>query len=141
MLILNLFVSHIIDLSTHCTTINDASARFLYHLIHGRKIDLESYIYTLISTLGFQTGKRHTTIFPSLISGSCEEAGVQISAAELAIKCKGPINRCTSCGGSTSHREAVSRRACSSTPASRASACCTSYRHSFHATTNSRRLG
>ncbi|KAL2486470.1 Uncharacterized protein Adt_31226 [Abeliophyllum distichum] len=76
LLILNLFVSHNIDPSTHHTTINDAKAQFIYHLAHGKKIDLESYIYTLISTLGFQTDKRHTAIFPALISDICKEAGV-----------------------------------------------------------------
>ncbi|KAL2474685.1 Uncharacterized protein Adt_35421 [Abeliophyllum distichum] len=53
LLILNLFVSHNIDLTTHRTTINDAKAQFLYHLAYERKLDLESYIYTLISNLGF----------------------------------------------------------------------------------------
>ncbi|KAL2466293.1 Uncharacterized protein Adt_42144 [Abeliophyllum distichum] len=93
LLILNLFVSHNIDPSTHHTAINDARALFLYHLAHERKKDLESYIYTLISTLGFQTDKRHTAIFPSLISGICEKAGIQIYAVEPLIKSKGPINR------------------------------------------------
>ncbi|KAL2506052.1 Uncharacterized protein Adt_21673 [Abeliophyllum distichum] len=92
LLILNLFVSHNIDLSTHSTIINEVRAQFLYHLAHGRKINLGSYIYTLISTLGFQTNKRHTDIFPALISSICEEAGVQISIAELVVKSKGPIN-------------------------------------------------
>ncbi|KAL2471673.1 Uncharacterized protein Adt_39809 [Abeliophyllum distichum] len=94
LLILNLFVSHNIDPSTHRTTINDARARFLYHLARGRKIDLESYIYTWISTLGFQTDKRHTAIFSTLISGICKEVGVQISTAELVMKSRRPINRC-----------------------------------------------
>ncbi|KAL2480027.1 hypothetical protein Adt_32993 [Abeliophyllum distichum] len=75
------------------TTINDANARFLYDLAHGRKIDMGSYIYTLIITLGFQTYKRHTAIFPALISRICEEAEVQISTAELVVKSNGPINR------------------------------------------------
>ncbi|KAL2467071.1 Uncharacterized protein Adt_42922 [Abeliophyllum distichum] len=70
-----------------------ARARLLYHLAHGRKMDLENYIYTLISMLGFQTDKRHTTIFPALISGICEAAGVQISPAKSVMKAKGPINR------------------------------------------------
>ncbi|KAL2466312.1 hypothetical protein Adt_42163 [Abeliophyllum distichum] len=56
-------------------------------------MDLGNYIYTLISMLGFQTDKRHTAIFPALISGICEAAGVQISPAELVMKTKGPINR------------------------------------------------
>ncbi|KAL2497432.1 Uncharacterized protein Adt_22982 [Abeliophyllum distichum] len=46
LLILNLFVSHNIDPSMHYTTMNDTKVQFLYHLAHGRKIDLESYIYT-----------------------------------------------------------------------------------------------
>ncbi|KAL2471826.1 Uncharacterized protein Adt_39962 [Abeliophyllum distichum] len=62
LLILNLFVSHNIDPTTHRTTINDARARLLYHLAHGRKIDLENYIYTLISMLGFQTDKSRASI-------------------------------------------------------------------------------
>ncbi|KAL2506362.1 Uncharacterized protein Adt_21983 [Abeliophyllum distichum] len=93
LLILNVFVSHNIDPTRHRTTINDARARLLYHLAHGRKIDLGNYIYTLISMLGFQTDKRHTAIFPALISGICEAAGVQISPAEPEMKTKGPINR------------------------------------------------
>ncbi|KAL2466444.1 Uncharacterized protein Adt_42295 [Abeliophyllum distichum] len=94
LLILNLFMSHNIDSSTHCTTISDARARFLYYLAHRRKIDLESYIYTLISTPGFQIDKRHTdAILPSLISGICEEAGVQIFTLEPVMKSNGPINR------------------------------------------------
>ncbi|KAL2465891.1 hypothetical protein Adt_41742 [Abeliophyllum distichum] len=60
---------------------------------HGRKMDLENYIYTLISMLGFQTDKWHTAIFPALISGICEAAEVQISPAEPVLKAKGPINR------------------------------------------------
>ncbi|KAL2471243.1 hypothetical protein Adt_39379 [Abeliophyllum distichum] len=56
-------------------------------------MDLENYIYTLISMLGFQTDKRHTSIFPTLISGICEVAGVQILPAEPVLKAKGPINR------------------------------------------------
>ncbi|KAL2486662.1 Uncharacterized protein Adt_31418 [Abeliophyllum distichum] len=75
LLILNVFASHNIDPTRHRTTINDARARLLYHLAHGRKMDLENYIYTLISMLGFQTDKRHTAIFPALISGICEERG------------------------------------------------------------------
>ncbi|KAL2491820.1 Uncharacterized protein Adt_27448 [Abeliophyllum distichum] len=93
LLILNLFVSHNIDPSTHYTTISDPRARFLYHLTHGRKIDLGSYIYTLINTMDFQTDKRHTTIFLALISGICEEVKVQISIADPVMKAKGPINR------------------------------------------------
>ncbi|KAL2518053.1 Uncharacterized protein Adt_14300 [Abeliophyllum distichum] len=93
LLILNVFVSHNIDPTRHRTTINDARARLLYHLAHGRKMDLGNYIYTLISMLGFQTDKRHTAIFPALISGICEAAGVQISPAEPVMKTKGPINR------------------------------------------------
>ncbi|KAL2475021.1 Uncharacterized protein Adt_35757 [Abeliophyllum distichum] len=93
LLILNLFVSHNIDSSTHRTTIIDARARFLYHLTYERKIDLESYVYTLISTLGFQTDKRQPAIFPSLISCIYKEARVQVFTAELVIKSKGPINR------------------------------------------------
>ncbi|KAL2505121.1 Envelope-like protein [Abeliophyllum distichum] len=93
LLILNVFVSHNIDLTRHRTTINDARARLLYHLAHGRKMDLGNYIYTLISMLGFQTDRRHTTIFPALISGICEAAGVQISPAEPVMKAKRPINR------------------------------------------------
>ncbi|KAL2531626.1 Envelope-like protein [Abeliophyllum distichum] len=86
LLILNVFVSHNIDPTRHRTTINDARARLLYHLAHERKIDLGNYIYTLISMLGFQTDKRHTAIFPALISGVCEAAGVQISPAEPEMK-------------------------------------------------------
>ncbi|KAL2532825.1 hypothetical protein Adt_06176 [Abeliophyllum distichum] len=56
-------------------------------------MDLGNYIYTLISILGFQTDKRHTAIFPALISGICEAAGVQISPAKPEMKSKGPINR------------------------------------------------
>ncbi|KAL2461371.1 Envelope-like protein [Abeliophyllum distichum] len=93
LIILNVFVSHNIDPTRHRTTINDARARLLYHLAHGRKMDLENYIYTLISMLGFQTDKRHTAIFQALISGICEAVGVQISPAEPVIKDKGPINR------------------------------------------------
>ncbi|KAL2517977.1 hypothetical protein Adt_14224 [Abeliophyllum distichum] len=93
LLILNVFVSHNIDPTRHRTTINDARARLLYHLAHGRKMDLGNYIYTLISMLGFQTDKRHTAIFPALISGIYEAAGVQISPAEPVMKTKGPINR------------------------------------------------
>ncbi|KAL2526473.1 Uncharacterized protein Adt_11527 [Abeliophyllum distichum] len=93
LLILNLFVRHNINLSTHRTTINDARARFLYHLAHGRKIDLGSYIYTQTNNLGFQKDKRHTTIFSTLISSICDVAGVQISLAEPVVKPKGPINR------------------------------------------------
>ncbi|KAL2518236.1 Envelope-like protein [Abeliophyllum distichum] len=93
LLMLNFFVSHNIDPTTHRTTINDARARLLYHLTHGRKIDLENYIYTLISMLGFQTDKRHTAIIPALISGIYKEAGVQILPAEPVLKAKGPINR------------------------------------------------
>ncbi|KAL2517764.1 Uncharacterized protein Adt_14011 [Abeliophyllum distichum] len=93
LLILNVFVSHNIDPTRHRTTINDARARLLYHLAHGRKMDLENYIYTLISMLGFQTDKRHAAIFPALISGICEAAGVHISPAEPVMKTKGPINR------------------------------------------------
>ncbi|KAL2492161.1 Uncharacterized protein Adt_27789 [Abeliophyllum distichum] len=92
LLILNVFVSHNIDLTTHRTTTNDARARLLYHLTHRRKMDLENYIYTLISMLGFQIDKRHISIFPVLISGICEEAGVQILLAEPVLKAKGPIN-------------------------------------------------
>ncbi|KAL2517357.1 Uncharacterized protein Adt_13604 [Abeliophyllum distichum] len=92
LLILNLFVSHNIDPTTHRTTINDVRARLLYHLAHGRKIDLENYIYTLISMLGFQTDKRYTAIFPALISGICKEAGVHILPAEPVLKAKEPIN-------------------------------------------------
>ncbi|KAL2472449.1 hypothetical protein Adt_40585 [Abeliophyllum distichum] len=55
-------------------------------------MDLENYIYTLISMLGFQTDKRYTTIFPALISGICKEVGVQILPAEPVLKAKGPIN-------------------------------------------------
>ncbi|KAL2542747.1 Uncharacterized protein Adt_03725 [Abeliophyllum distichum] len=95
LLILNVFVSHNIDPTRHRTTISDARARLLYHLAHGRKMDLENYIYTLISMLKFQTDKRHTAIFPALISGICEAAGVQISPAEPVMKAKGPINRFT----------------------------------------------
>ncbi|KAL2542768.1 hypothetical protein Adt_03746 [Abeliophyllum distichum] len=43
--------------------------------------------------LGFQTDKRHTAIFPALISGVCKAAGVQISPSEPEMKTKGPINR------------------------------------------------
>ncbi|KAL2474849.1 Uncharacterized protein Adt_35585 [Abeliophyllum distichum] len=93
LLMVNVFVRYIIDPSTHRTTINNVRAPFLYHLAHRRKINLESYIYTLISTLGFQTDKRHTANFPSLINGIYEKAGVQISAAEPVIKSKRPINR------------------------------------------------
>ncbi|KAL2517934.1 Uncharacterized protein Adt_14181 [Abeliophyllum distichum] len=93
LLILNLFVSHNIDLSTHRTTINKARTRFLYHLAHERKINLESYIYTLITNLCFQTDKRHTSIFSALISGICEAERVQISTAELVVKLNRPINR------------------------------------------------
>ncbi|KAL2512597.1 Uncharacterized protein Adt_18197 [Abeliophyllum distichum] len=50
-LILNVFVSHNIDPTRHRITINDARARLLYHLAHGRKMDLGNYIYTLISML------------------------------------------------------------------------------------------
>ncbi|KAL2532355.1 Uncharacterized protein Adt_05706 [Abeliophyllum distichum] len=40
-----------------------------------------------------QTWIRGTpAIFPALISGICEEAGVQILPAELVVKAKGPIN-------------------------------------------------
>ncbi|KAL2461519.1 Uncharacterized protein Adt_44939 [Abeliophyllum distichum] len=92
-LILNVFVSHNIDPTIHRTTINDTRARLLYHLAHGRKMDLENYIYTLISMLGFQTNKRYTAIFPALISGIYEAAGVQISPAEPVLKAKGAINR------------------------------------------------
>ncbi|KAL2470171.1 hypothetical protein Adt_38307 [Abeliophyllum distichum] len=56
-------------------------------------MDLENHIYTLISMLGFQTDKRYTTIFPALISGICEAAGVQILPVEPVLKAKGPINR------------------------------------------------
>ncbi|KAL2491837.1 Uncharacterized protein Adt_27465 [Abeliophyllum distichum] len=76
LLMLNVFVSHNIDPTTHRTTINDARAQLLYHLTHGKKIDMENYIYTLISTLDFQTNKRYIVIFLALISGICEEAGV-----------------------------------------------------------------
>ncbi|KAL2465495.1 Envelope-like protein [Abeliophyllum distichum] len=93
LLILNVFVSHNIDPTRHRTTINDARARLLYHLAHRRKVDLGNYIYTLISMLRFQTDKRYTTIFPALISGICEAAGIQISPVEPVIKAKGPINR------------------------------------------------
>ncbi|KAL2466486.1 Uncharacterized protein Adt_42337 [Abeliophyllum distichum] len=86
--ILNVFVSHNIDPTRHRTTINDARTRLLYHLAHERKMDLENYIYTLISMLSFQTDKRHTTIFPALISGICKAAGVQISPAEPVLKAK-----------------------------------------------------
>ncbi|KAL2498089.1 Uncharacterized protein Adt_23639 [Abeliophyllum distichum] len=72
---LNVFVSHNIDLTRHRTTINDARSRLLYHLTHGKKMDLENYIYTLIRMLGFQTNKRYIAIFPTLISGICEAAG------------------------------------------------------------------
>ncbi|KAL2480614.1 Uncharacterized protein Adt_33580 [Abeliophyllum distichum] len=78
LLILNVFMSHNINLTTHLTTNNDARAQLLYHLAHKKKIDLGNYIYILISTLGFQTDKRHTTIFLALINGIYEEAGVQI---------------------------------------------------------------
>ncbi|KAL2490703.1 Uncharacterized protein Adt_26331 [Abeliophyllum distichum] len=78
----------------HRTTINDARAQILYHLTHGRKIDLRSYIYTQMCTLGFQTDKKNTTIFISLISGICKEARVQISVVEPVMKAKGPINLC-----------------------------------------------
>ncbi|KAL2518520.1 Uncharacterized protein Adt_14767 [Abeliophyllum distichum] len=93
LLILNVFVSHNIDPTRHHTTINDARVRLLYHLAHGRKMDLGNYIYTLISMLGFQTDKRHTAIFPALISGIREAAGVQILPVEPVLKAKGPINR------------------------------------------------
>ncbi|KAL2454806.1 hypothetical protein Adt_47693 [Abeliophyllum distichum] len=56
-------------------------------------MDLENYIYTLISMLGFQIDNRHTTIFPALISGIYEATGVQISPVEPVLKAKGPINR------------------------------------------------
>ncbi|KAL2497019.1 Uncharacterized protein Adt_22569 [Abeliophyllum distichum] len=93
LLILNMFVSHNIDPTTHRTTINDARARLLYHLAHGRNMDLENYIYTLISMLGFQTNKRHATIFPALISGVCKEKRVHILPTQLILKAKEPINR------------------------------------------------
>ncbi|KAL2497371.1 Envelope-like protein [Abeliophyllum distichum] len=92
LLVLNLFMSHNIDPTTHRPTINDARVRLLYHLAHGRKIDLGNYIYTLISMLGFLTDKRHTAIFPALISGICKEAGIQILPAEPVLKARGPIN-------------------------------------------------
>ncbi|KAL2492113.1 Uncharacterized protein Adt_27741 [Abeliophyllum distichum] len=92
LLILNVFVSHYIDPTRYRTTIKDARARLLNHLTHGRKMDLENYIYTLIIMLGFQTDKSHTAIFPALISGICEAAGVQIFPAEPVLKAKGPIN-------------------------------------------------
>ncbi|KAL2497725.1 hypothetical protein Adt_23275 [Abeliophyllum distichum] len=56
-------------------------------------MDLGNYVYTLISMMGFQTDKRHTAIFPALINGIYEAAGVQISPAEPVMKAKGPINR------------------------------------------------
>ncbi|KAL2533791.1 Uncharacterized protein Adt_07142 [Abeliophyllum distichum] len=93
LLILNVFVSHNIDPTRHRTTINYARARLLYHLAYGMKMDLENYIYTLISMMGFQTYKRHTAIFPALINGICKAAGVQILPAEPVLKVKGPINR------------------------------------------------
>ncbi|KAL2512877.1 hypothetical protein Adt_18477 [Abeliophyllum distichum] len=71
---------------------NEARARFLYHLAHRRKIDLKSYIYTLINNLGFQMDKSHTAIFSALVSDICEAERVPISSAELVMKSKGPIN-------------------------------------------------
>ncbi|KAL2526953.1 Uncharacterized protein Adt_12007 [Abeliophyllum distichum] len=75
------------------TTINNARARLFYHLAYGRKIDLGNYIYTFISTLGFQIDKRHTDIFSALISGICKEAGVQLLLVESILKSNGLINR------------------------------------------------
>ncbi|KAL2487407.1 hypothetical protein Adt_32163 [Abeliophyllum distichum] len=79
----------------HCTTINNATAQFLYHLAHKRKKDLGSYINSLISTVDFQTVKRHTAIFPALISSICEKVRFQIFTAELVVKFKRPINHLT----------------------------------------------
>ncbi|KAL2506148.1 Uncharacterized protein Adt_21769 [Abeliophyllum distichum] len=92
LLILNVFVIHNIDPTRHRTTINDARARLLYHLTHGRKMDLENYIYTLISMLGFQTDKRHIAMFLALISGIYQAVGVQILPAGPVLKAKGPVN-------------------------------------------------
>ncbi|KAL2542716.1 Uncharacterized protein Adt_03694 [Abeliophyllum distichum] len=91
-LILNVFVTHNIDPTTHRTTINDARARLLYHLAYGKKMDLENYIYTLIRMLGFQTDERYTAIFPALISGICEKVGIQILPVEPILKAKRPIH-------------------------------------------------
>ncbi|KAL2532400.1 Uncharacterized protein Adt_05751 [Abeliophyllum distichum] len=138
---LNVFVSHNIDPTRHRTTINDARARLLYHLAHGRKMDLENYIYTLISMLGFQTDKRHIDIFPALISGIYEAAGVQISPAEPVIKAKGtnqPLcpRKCKEAHSTTCRNSASCTRPASRTAASRTSTSCTSSRHDSHATTN-----
>ncbi|KAL2517794.1 hypothetical protein Adt_14041 [Abeliophyllum distichum] len=72
-------------------------AQFLYGRddawpLPGRDFEHSKLTDSLL-ILNVFTDKRHTAIFPALISGICEAAGVKISPAEPVMKAKGPINR------------------------------------------------
>lgn len=93
--ILWLFICHNIELISHQTIFTDQKAGFIYHLVRGNKIDLATYIYNHIHVIG-AWGDRHTSlIFPSLISGICRVAGIQVQLGEVPEKPSPFIKRLT----------------------------------------------
>lgn len=50
--ILCLFICHNIEPTTHMTIFTDSKAGFIYHLVRENKIDLATYIYNQIHTIG-----------------------------------------------------------------------------------------
>jgi hypothetical protein len=81
--ILWLFLCHNVEPTTHRTTFTDPTAGLLYHLVRGHKIDLASFIYDQIHSHGISADRHRSLIFPSLISGICQQAGVTIPSGEL----------------------------------------------------------
>ncbi|XP_022868241.1 uncharacterized protein LOC111387879 [Olea europaea var. sylvestris] len=84
--ILWLFMCHNVEPTSHMTTFTDPTTGFIYHLVRGNKIDLATLCYNQIHHVG-TLGDRHSSIiYPSLISGICLAAGINIAPGEAPAK-------------------------------------------------------
>lgn len=86
---------HNTEPTSHCTTFTNPKVGFLYHLVRGHEIDLATFIYDQIHTLGMWGDRHSVLIFSSLISGICQAAGVPIPSGEVTEKPSIPIRRTT----------------------------------------------
>lgn len=93
--ILWLFMCHNIKSTSHRTTFTDPTAGFIYHLVWENKIDLTTLCYNQIHHMGTLGDWHNSMIFPSLISGICMVASVNIAPGEKPSKPSTIIKRST----------------------------------------------
>lgn len=90
-----LFMCHNVESNTHRTTFTNPMTGFINHLVRRQKIDLATFIYNQMHTMGTQENKRCPLIFSSSVDDICKAVGVTILSGEAPEKSNPFIKRTT----------------------------------------------